>query len=67
MLFYPMLFYAIVFYSVLSIYGSTAFVGPWPLYQFLHFYTVDRTPWTGGLDRHKTASYLRTQDRTNTQ
>jgi hypothetical protein len=23
------------------------FVGPWPLFQFLDFYTVDRTPWTG--------------------
>jgi hypothetical protein len=23
------------------------FVGPWPLFQFLNFYTVDRTPWTG--------------------
>jgi hypothetical protein len=23
------------------------FVGPWPLFQFLDFYTVGRTPWTG--------------------
>jgi hypothetical protein len=24
-----------------------AFVGPWPLFQFLYLYTVGRTPWTG--------------------
>jgi hypothetical protein len=24
------------------------FVGPWPLFQFLNVFTVDRTPWTGG-------------------
>jgi hypothetical protein len=23
------------------------FVGAWPLFQFLDFYTVGRTPWTG--------------------
>jgi hypothetical protein len=23
------------------------FVGPWPFFQFLNPYTVDRTPWTG--------------------
>jgi hypothetical protein len=23
------------------------FVGPWPLFSFLIFYTVGRTPWTG--------------------
>jgi hypothetical protein len=23
------------------------FVGPWPIFSFLIFYTVDRTPWTG--------------------
>jgi hypothetical protein len=23
------------------------FVGPWPLFQFLHLYTVGMTPWTG--------------------
>jgi hypothetical protein len=21
------------------------FVGPWPLFQFIHFYAVGRTPW----------------------
>jgi hypothetical protein len=23
------------------------FVGPWPIFSFLIFYTVGRTPWTG--------------------
>jgi hypothetical protein len=23
------------------------FVGPWPLFSFLMFYTVGKTPWTG--------------------
>jgi hypothetical protein len=31
-----------------SIHGSAdLFVGPWPLFSFLNFYTVGRTPWTG--------------------
>jgi hypothetical protein len=30
----------------LSIYGSTALVGPWPLFQFLNLHAVGRTPWT---------------------
>jgi hypothetical protein len=35
---------------MLIIYLSMAlqpFVGPWPLYQFLNFLTVTKTPWTG--------------------
>jgi hypothetical protein len=37
------------------------FVGPWPLFQFLIFYTVGRTPWMGDqpvarlLPAHRTA------------
>jgi hypothetical protein len=31
----------------LSIYGTTAPVGPLPLFQFLNLYTFHRTPWTG--------------------
>jgi hypothetical protein len=44
----------------------TLFVGPWPLFQFLNFYTVGRTPWTGDqtftrpLPTHRTA---RTQNK----
>jgi hypothetical protein len=32
---------------LVSIYGSTPFVGPWPLFQFLNVCTIGRTPWTG--------------------
>jgi hypothetical protein len=38
-----------------------SFVGPWPLFQFLNFYTVDRTVWAGDkpvakpLAAHRTA------------
>jgi hypothetical protein len=48
----------------LSIYLSVAlqpFVGAWPLFQFLDFYTVGRTPWTADqsvarpLPAHRTA------------
>jgi hypothetical protein len=48
----------------LSIYLSMAlqpFAGPWPLFQFLEFYTVGRTSWTGDqlvtrpLPAHRTA------------
>jgi hypothetical protein len=31
----------------LSIYGSIAVIGPWPLFQFLNLHIVGRTPWTG--------------------
>jgi hypothetical protein len=31
----------------LSIYGSTVFFGPWPLFLFLNPYKVGRTPWMG--------------------
>jgi hypothetical protein len=37
-------------YIYVYIYMSTAvqpFVGFWPLFSFLNFYTVGRTPWTG--------------------
>jgi hypothetical protein len=45
----------------LSIYGSTALAGPWPLFQLLNPYTVGRIPWTGDqpaarpLPEHRTA------------
>jgi hypothetical protein len=32
---------------IISLSGSTALFGPWPLYQFLNLYTVSRTPLTG--------------------
>jgi hypothetical protein len=33
--------------DIVSIYDSTAFCGPWPLFQLLNLYTVSRTPWLG--------------------
>jgi hypothetical protein len=34
-------------HQVLSVYGSTALVDLWSLFQFINLYTVGRTPWRG--------------------
>jgi hypothetical protein len=47
------------------------FVWPWPLYQFLDFYTVGKTPWTGDqlvarpLPAHRTAQTQNKRTRTS--
>jgi hypothetical protein len=52
--------------TYLPIYGSTALcLEPGRFFSFLIFYTVGRTPWTGGSVGPKTATY--TQDSTNTE
>jgi hypothetical protein len=56
---------------ILFNYGSTAFVGPWPLFQFLNLYTVGRTLWTGDqpfarpLPTHKTTQTQNTRRETS--
>jgi hypothetical protein len=40
-------------------------VGPWPPFNFLIFYTVGRTPWTGGSARRKAATCTRTEQTHN--
>jgi hypothetical protein len=36
------------------------FIGPWPLFQFIDFYTVGKTPWTGGQQVARPLSSRRT-------
>jgi hypothetical protein len=38
---------SVIIIIIIIIMNLQPFVGPWPLFQFLHPYTVGRTPWTG--------------------
>jgi hypothetical protein len=40
-------FYFFIYSYFITIMALQPFVGPWPLFQFLHLYTVGTTPWTG--------------------
>jgi hypothetical protein len=48
-----------------SIMALQTFVRPWPLFQFLNLYTVDRTPWTGHQPVARPLPVLRTTQTQN--